>query len=199
MPTPLRGHDARGQRGSSTPSPIAAAASRIAPPNTTSARPVPRCVATTRPARASAPARERLAHHRHRVRVAVELAGVAVGEELVAVVDDEQRRVAGDLGGAVGGVVDRHDERLGREPGVGHRLALGRRQERRGAHDDVRAVDGVPRRRSHRRGRHAGRPAGDPRRARPPGRDRCRRSRAPRRRGRGRGRGRGCRPARPRR
>ena len=52
-------------------------------------------VTSTRPSVGHRPAlEERLADHRHRVRVAVELAGVAVGEELLALVDDEQRRVA---------------------------------------------------------------------------------------------------------
>ena len=51
--------------------------------------------------------RGRLAERRARIRVAVELAGVAVGQELLALVDEEQGRVAGDVGGAVRRVVDR--------------------------------------------------------------------------------------------
>ena len=38
-------------------------------------------------------------------------------------VDEEQGRVARDLGRAVRRVVDRHDERVGAEPVVGHHLA----------------------------------------------------------------------------
>ena len=90
------------QRGRTVPSPAAAARRRIASPKTTSARPTPRWVTTTRPARGPRrPGEDRLAERRRRVRVAVELAGVAVGEELAAVVDEEQGGVAGDLGGAV--------------------------------------------------------------------------------------------------
>ena len=40
------------------------------------------------------PAEDRLAERRRRVRVAIELARVAIGEELLAIVDEEERRLA---------------------------------------------------------------------------------------------------------
>ena len=49
----------------------------------------------SRPRRAG---EDRLAERRRRVRVVVEQPGVAVGEELAAVVDEEERGVPGDLG-----------------------------------------------------------------------------------------------------
>ena len=54
-----------------------------------------------------------LADRRSRVRVAVEQAGIAVGQELLALVDEEERRIAGDLGRAVRRVVDGNDEGVG--------------------------------------------------------------------------------------
>ena len=56
---------------------------------------------------------DRLAERRRRVRVVVELPGVAVRQELAALVDEEEGGVAGDLGGEHRGVVDRHDEGVG--------------------------------------------------------------------------------------
>ena len=123
---------------------------------------------------------ERLADHRHRVRVAVELAGIAVGEELVAVVDDEQRRVAGHLGGAVRRVVDRHDERVGESQSfvIVWRSVGGRNDAARD--DDVRAVDGVARADGATvAAAIPGVAAGGRRRARPPGPGRRRRRAAP--------------------
>ena len=81
------------------------------------------------------PVEQRLADGRRGIGVVVELAGVAIGDELVALVDEEQRRIAGDLGGAVRRVVDGHDEGVGREPVVGHDLP--HRPERGGGDDDV--------------------------------------------------------------
>ncbi len=56
------------------------------------------------------PGEDRLTDRRGRVRVAVELPGVAVGDELPALVDEEQGGVTGDVGGAHRRVVDRDDE-----------------------------------------------------------------------------------------
>ena len=58
---------------------------------------------------------------RRRVRVVVEQAGVAVGQELAAVVDEEERGVARDVRRAVRRVVHRDDERVRGEPVAGHR------------------------------------------------------------------------------
>ena len=126
---------------SAVPSPSASARRTIAAPNTTSASPTPEMghddAARRRPSR---PVQDRLAEGRRRVGVVVEQPRVAVGQELAAVVDQEQRRVTRDLGGAVRRVVDRHDERVRRQPVVGHDLAD--RAERGGRHHDVRVPDG---------------------------------------------------------
>ena len=62
------------------------------------------------------PGKDGLTEHRRRVRVAVEVAGLPVGEELVAVVHEEQRRIARHLGG-------------GRRTAAGRRLARARPPE----------------------------------------------------------------------
>ena len=81
------------QRGRAVPRPSASARRTIAAPNTTSASPTPRWVTTTRPdAGRARPVEDRLAERRRRVRVVVEQPGVAVGQELAALVDQEQRR-----------------------------------------------------------------------------------------------------------
>ena len=121
------------------PSPIWPALARIADPKTTSARPTPRCVDHDPTGLGSRdPVEQRLAEGGGWIGVIVELAGVPVGQELVALVDEEQRRIARDFSGAVRRVVDRHDEGVGREPVVGHDLAD--RAERRGGDHDVRVV-----------------------------------------------------------
>ena len=84
------------------------------------------------------PGQDRLPDGRGRVRVAVEQPGITVREELAAVVDQEERRVARDLGGEVRRVVDRDDERIRGQPLPGHHLA--HRPERGRRHDDV----GIP-------------------------------------------------------
>src|SRR6478672_13840102 len=100
---------------------------------------------------------DRLADRRGRVRVAVEVARVAVREELLALVDEEEGRPRRDLRGAVRRVVDGDDERVGRQPVVGHHLPDG--PERRGGDDDIGVADGVPGRRGHGRADDAvGRP-----------------------------------------
>jgi len=78
---------------------------------------------------------DRLAERRRGVGVVVEQAGVAIGEELVTFVDQEERGVTRDLGGAVRGVVHWHDQRVRAQPVVGHDLAD--RAERRGGDHDV--------------------------------------------------------------
>ena len=135
---------------------------RIASPKITSARPTPRCVTTTRPlVRARGVGEDRLAQGGPRVRIAVELARVAVGQELVALVDEEEGGVARDLGGHDGGVVDRDDEGVGRQPVAGHRLTIRRCRERGRGHDHI----GLRRRRArgwrHVDGRDADRVSGD--------------------------------------
>ena len=84
------------------------------------------------------PAEQRFSDGRGRIRVAVEQPGIPVREELAAVVDQEERRVARDLGGQVRGVIDRDDERTRSQPFPGHHLA--HRPERGRRHDDV----GIP-------------------------------------------------------
>ena len=74
---------AAAQRGRIVPSPRDTASARIAEPNTTSASPVPE-VGRHDPARRPRPSRQHLADHRRRVRVAVEVAGIPVGQELRA-------------------------------------------------------------------------------------------------------------------
>ena len=104
-------------RGRMTPRPAAAARRRIASPKMTSARPTPRWVTSTRPAAGrGVPAWIASPSVRRRVRIAVELAGVAVRQELAAVVDEEERRVARHLGGDHRGVVDGHHEGVGAQP-----------------------------------------------------------------------------------
>ena len=84
-------------------------------------------------------AQDRLAEGGVRIRVVIEQPRIAVGEELLALVDEEQRRAGGHGCRAVGGVVDRHDERIGCEPVRCHHLAEG--PERSGGHDHVGTVD----------------------------------------------------------
>ena len=91
------------------------------------------------------PVEQRFTDRGGRIGVIVELAGIAVGEELVAFVDQEERRIPGDLGRAVRRVVDGDDEGVRRQPVVGHDLAD--RPERGGGDDDV----GIARRRLGRR------------------------------------------------
>ena len=99
------------------------------------------------------PSQDGLADHGRRVRIALEQARLAIGQELVAVIHEEQGRVARDLGGAIRGVVDRYDQRVRRQPITCHDLA--HRSERRGGHDDVRARNGRPGTGSHGNRRHS--------------------------------------------
>ena len=69
-------------------------------------------------------------------------------------VDQEERRAGGNLGGAVRGVVDRHDQGVRAEPVVGHDLPD--RAERGGRHDDVGAADRRARADRHGHGRDPG-------------------------------------------
>src|SRR6476661_172941 len=90
---------------------------------------------------------DRLADRRGWVGVALEVARVAVGEELLALVDEEEGRPHRDLRGAIRRVVDGDDERVGRQPVLGHHLPDG--PERRGRDDDVGIADRVVGRRGH--------------------------------------------------
>ena len=84
------------------PRPSASARRRIASAKTTSARPDTEVGRDDPAARAVRVAvADRLAEGGRRVRVAVEQPGVAVGQELAAIIDEEQGGVAGDVGGAV--------------------------------------------------------------------------------------------------
>ena len=124
------------QRGSTLPSPIPRARGEDRRPKTTSASPTPRCVVTTRPASGrGVPSSSASPIVGGRIGVIVELAGIAVGEELVAFVDQEERRIPGDLGRAVRRVVDGDDEGVRRQPLVGHDLT--HRPERGNGDDDV--------------------------------------------------------------
>ena len=88
-------------------------------------------------ARSGRPREQRLAQGRRRFRVAIELAGIAIGQELPALVDQEQGRPAGHGGGAHRRVVDRDDQGVGCQPVLGHGLAPGRIRERDRADDDI--------------------------------------------------------------
>ena len=159
-------HDPHGRpptlsRASAVPRPAASARRTIASAKTTSASPTPRCVTTTRPLEGrGGPGEDRHAERRDRVGVAIELAGIAVRHELAAIVDEEQGRLLGDLGRAHRGVVDRDDERIGRQPVGGHRLAICRVRERGRGDHDVGLGDRVARLGDRVRGRDPGRRPG---------------------------------------
>ena len=123
--------------GAGCPRPAAVArAARSASPKMTSARPTPEVGDDHATGRAPGAGEDRLAEGRGRIGIAVELAGVPVGQELPTVVDEEQARRGRDLGRQHRRVVDRHDERVRREStpsGSGARRA----PERGHGDDDV--------------------------------------------------------------
>ena len=86
------------------------------------------------------PGQDGLAEGRRGVGVVIEEARIPVREELAAVVDQEERRVARDVRCEIRRVVDRHHERIRCQPVAGHDLTD--RTERRRGHDDVRVADG---------------------------------------------------------
>ena len=83
------------------------------------------------------PAEDRLADRGRRVRVVVELAGVAIRQELASIVDQEQRRLAGDRRREHRRVVDGDDERVVAQPIPVHHLPFRGIRERGGGDDDV--------------------------------------------------------------
>ena len=113
----------------------------MARPKTTSASPTPRWLTRTRPDGRAISAISASPSIASGIRIARELAGLAVRQELVAVIDEEQVGVAGDLGGDMGRVVDGHDQRVRHEPVIGHHLAPVR-AERGGGDRDIGAGDG---------------------------------------------------------
>ena len=139
-----------GHRGRSMPMPRSSARRRIASAKTTSASPTPRWLTRMRPwAGTGRPSRIASPMVAVGSGIAVELAGVAVRQELAALVGQEQDGVARDLGGDHRRVVDGDDQGVGRQPVVRHRLALARWREGRGGDHDVRAGDGVAGGRGH--------------------------------------------------
>ena len=103
------------------------------------------------------PGDERLAERRAGFGVILERPVRASVIELAAVVDEEQGSLASHRRRAVRGVVDRHDERIRREPVVGHDLAD--RPEGRDRHHDIGSRDGLASTRGDLRGAHARRPS----------------------------------------
>ena len=81
-----------------------------------------------------------LAERGRGLRIAIEQPGRPIGQELLAMVDEEERRVTRHVGGAIRRVVHRHDQRIRCQPVVGHHLA--HRAEGGRRDDDVGIGDG---------------------------------------------------------